>query len=305
MLKNIKHLIVIEGPTASGKTGLSISLAKHFNTCVISADSRQFYKELSIGTAKPTIEEQDGITHHFIDSHSVKDELSAAQFEKQALEILDQEFLTKDVIIMTGGSGMFIDALCYGLDPIPTSQELKAAIQQEFESNGLEPLIDELKIKDPEYYHKVDKQNPMRVIRAIEVIRLTGKPYSDQRNNIPAKRNFKIHRYVINHPREKLYDRINLRVDMMIEKGLVEEVKSVIKFRNLTSLNTVGYKELFTYFDGECSLQEAIEKIKQNTRRYAKRQITWFKRHPESKWIDPEKNVELKNQVLNDFTSKQ
>lgn len=305
MSKKIKHLIVIEGPTASGKTGLSIQLAKHFKTCVVSADSRQFYKELCIGTAKPTLQEQDGIKHHFIDSHSIHDEVTAAEFEKQALLTLKEEFSQKDIVILTGGSGMFIDALCYGLDPIPTSNDLKAAIQVEYDTNGLEPLLAELKENDLEYYNTVDTNNPMRIIRAIEVIRLTGKKYSSLRNNKKKPRDFRVHRYVINHSREKLYERINLRVDIMMKNGLLEEVKSVFDFRNLTSLNTVGYKELFEYFDGQFSLESAIEKIKQNTRRYAKRQLTWFKRHPESIWLNPEDKQGLKNLIINHFESLQ
>lgn len=284
--KKIKHLIVIEGPTASGKTGLSIELAKLFDTCVFSADSRQFYKEVHIGTAKPKKSEQQGIPHHFIDSHSLSDEVTAAQFEKEALEKLEREFETKDVVILTGGSGMFIDALCIGLDPIPSSIELRNKINEEQLNGGLEPLLNELQAKDPSYFDEVDQKNPMRVIRAIEVIRLTGKPYSDFRTAKPKPRPFMVHRFVINHSREKLYERINERVDKMIASRLLEEVKSVIQYRELASLNTVGYKELFNYIDGNWELDYAIEKIKQNTRNYAKRQITWFKKHPEAIWID-------------------
>lgn len=285
MSEKIKHLIVIEGPTASGKTSLSIALAKHFNTCVFSADSRQFYKEISIGTAKPSIVEQDGVPHFFIDSHQLTDEVTAAQFEKEALMALEREFKTKDVIILAGGSGMFIDALCIGLDPIPSSLKIKKELNREFEEKGLTPLLEELKTKDPLYYQKVDKQNAMRVIRALEVIRLTQNPYSALRKSNPKKRPFQVHRFVIDHPREQLYERINIRVDQMIAQGLVEEVKSVLQHRNLASMNTVGYKEIFNYLDGNWDFEFAVNKIKQNTRNYAKRQLTWFKRHPEAIWI--------------------
>lgn len=284
--KNIKHLIVIEGPTASGKTSLSVAIAKQLNCSILSADSRQFYTELSIGTAKPTIQEQNGIQHYFIDSHSVENEVSAAQFEKEALIQLNEIYLTNNIAILVGGSGMFIDALCIGLDPIPSSSELRNTINLELEKNGISSLLNELKEKDPVYFKEVDQQNPMRIIRAIEVIRLTNRPYSEFRIASPIKRPFKVHRFVINHSREKLYERINQRVDIMMAKGLLEEVKSVIQFRNLASLNTVGYKELFNYLDGKYKLEEAVQLIKQNSRRYAKRQITWFKRHPESIWLD-------------------
>jgi tRNA dimethylallyltransferase len=300
--KKIKHLIVIAGPTASGKTSLSVELAKRLNTCVISADSRQFYKELSVGTAKPSLEEQAGIPHFLIDSHSITEEVTAAQYEREALAILAHEFMTKDAIILTGGSGMFIDALCVGLDPIPTSTELRSEITKEFEENGLKPLLDELKQKDPAYFNTVDQYNPMRIIRAIEVIRLTGKPFSEFRKANPTKRNFQVHRFVINHPREQLYERINARVDQMMENGLLEEVKSVIQFRDLSSLNTVGYKELFNYLDGNCDLTSAVHYIKQNTRHYAKRQLTWFKRHPESIWIDFINTEEMAAKILQQFT---
>lgn len=260
-------------------------MAKKLNTCIVSADSRQFYKELSIGTAKPSLEEQDGIQHYFIDSHQLEDEVTAAQYEKEALAILEKEFNTHDYIILTGGSGMFIDALCIGLDNIPASKEMKTTITAEFEKTGLEPLLQELKLKDPEYFAEVDQHNPMRIMRAIEVIRLTKKTYSSLRQKEPQKRPFEVLRFVIDHEREKLYERINHRVDLMIEAGLLDEVKSVVDKSNLSSLNTVGYKEIFEHLKGESSLDEAIEKIKMNTRRYAKRQLTWFRRHENAKWI--------------------
>ncbi|NRA10345.1 MAG: tRNA (adenosine(37)-N6)-dimethylallyltransferase MiaA [Crocinitomicaceae bacterium] len=301
----IKHLIVISGPTASGKTSLSIAVAKHFNTSIISADSRQFYKELSIGTAKPSVEEQDGVTHYFIDSHSIKDEVTSYQFEEEAMKVLQEELESKDVVVLVGGSGMFIDALCIGLDNIPNSAEVKLQIQKELEENGLEPLLVELMESDPEYYEQVDKSNAMRIERAIEVIRLTGEKFSDLRKQKPSPRPFKVHRIVLNHDREVLYNRINLRVDLMMKAGLLEEAQSVQNQRHLSSLNTVGYKELFTYLDGHSTLEEAVEKIKQNTRRYAKRQLTWLRRHPESQWINHGAENDMLNAVINYFEKNQ
>lgn len=301
----IKQLIVISGPTASGKTSLSVALAKQFNSCVLSADSRQFYKEVSIGTAKPTEEEMEGVPHYFIDSHHLEDEVSAALFERQALTLLDELFQQLDLIILTGGSGMFVDALCNGLDDIPTSRALRDELQKEADSGGLENLLKELKEKDPIYFAQVDRKNPVRVIRAIEVIRLTNRPYSELRKSQPKKRSFGVQRFVIEHDREILYDRINRRVDIMMENGLLEEVKSVLPFRHLSSMNTVGYKELFDHFDGNTTLEEAINTIKQNSRRYAKRQITWLRRNPEAQWIPFSETEIMVEQILNHLREKQ
>lgn len=299
-----KQLIVIEGPTASGKTGVSVELAQQLKTVILSADSRQFYKEIAIGTAKPTKEEQQGVKHYFIDSHSLKDEVTSAQFEKEALQVLEKEFENHEKIILVGGSGMFIDALCVGLDKIPSSKKVREQIQQEFEKNGLSPLLSELKEKDEEYFNQVDQQNPMRIIRAIEAIRISGKKYSELRQDKPSPRPFEVIRFVLNHPREILYDRINQRVDIMIEEGLIAEAQNVQHYRNLSSLNTVGYKELFDYFDGNISQNRAIELIKQNSRRYAKRQITWFKRHPEAIWIDYSSVDQVVRKILTDLNSQ-
>jgi len=293
-----KTLIVIEGPTASGKTGISIELAKHFNTCILSADSRQFYKEMSIGTAKPSIEEQSDVPHFFIDSHSVTEEVTASNFEEQSLVLLKEKFQTNDFVILVGGSGMFIDALCLGLDDIPSSLELKKQIQKEYDDDGLSPLLEELKIGDIDYYNSVDKNNPMRIQRAIEVIRLTGKTYSEQRVRKPLERPFNIVRFVLNHDRKVLYERINERVDSMMENGLIDEVKSLEQYRKLTSLNTVGYKEIFEFLDGNISEEEAIENLKRNTRRYAKRQLTWFRRHDDAHWIDYTEKEQVCNEII-------
>lgn len=212
-------------------------------------------------------------------------EVTAAQYEQEALQLLEKEFKDKDVVVLVGGSGMFVDALCVGLDKIPTDPKIKMDIQQEYDTNGLIPLLQELKKKDPDYFEQVDRNNAPRIMRAIEVIRLTNKKYSELRKGTKKERPFQVHRFVLEHPREVLYNRINMRVDIMMETGLETEAKSVLKYRHLTSMNTVGYKELFAYFDGTTDKETAIVQIKQNSRRYAKRQLTWLRRHPESHWI--------------------
>jgi tRNA dimethylallyltransferase len=294
----MQQLIVIEGPTASGKTSLAVALAKKLNTVVLSADSRQFYKELSIGTAKPTLEEMEGIPHYFIDSHNISTPVSASQFEAEALELILGELARYEKLILVGGSGMFIDALCLGLDPIPTDPAIQNTLRKELEETGMEPLLKELEETDPEFYQQVDKQNPMRILRALEVIRFTKIPFSTWRKNERPKRPFEVIRFVINHPREILYERINRRVDQMIEAGLIEEVKRVTEYRNLTALQTVGYKEVFDYLDGETDLETCISKIKQHTRNYAKRQLTWFKKHPDTIWLDAKPTDELCLEIL-------
>lgn len=294
----MQQLIVIEGPTASGKTSLAVTLAKKLNTVVLSADSRQFYKELSIGTAKPTPNEMEGVPHYFIDSHPVSTPVSAAQFEAEAMELIQGELAHYEKLVLVGGSGMFIDALCLGLDPIPTDRAVQDTLRKELERTGMEPLLKELEDTDPEFYNQVDKQNPMRILRALEVIRSTKIPFSTWRKNVLPKRPFEVVRFVINHPREVLYERINLRVDGMIEAGLIEEVKSVSEYRNLTALQTVGYKEVFDYLDGKTDLSTCISKIKQHTRNYAKRQLTWFRKHPDTIWLDAKPTDELCMEIL-------
>lgn len=294
----MQQLIVIEGPTASGKTALAVSLAKALNTVVLSADSRQFYKELSIGTAKPAPEEMQGIRHYFVDSHPVSEPVTAAQFEAEAMNLIQNELAHLPQVILVGGSGLFIDALCIGLDPIPTDPELQLKLRKELEENGLELLLTELKEKDPDFFEQVDTQNPVRILRALEVIRLTGKTFSSWRKKETPERPFKVLRFVIDHPREILYDRINKRVDLMIEAGLINEVRSVENYRHLTALQTVGYKEVFDYFEGKYTLDICIDKIKQHTRNYAKRQITWFKRHPESIWLKATNTSEMCRDIL-------
>lgn len=245
--------------------------------------------------------EQDGVKHYFIDSHSVEYEVTSSRFEHEALAVLKTEFIDNDIVVLVGGSGMFIDALCMGLDNIPSSIEMRREIQDEVDLKGITPLIEELKNSDPEYFAQVDTQNTMRIQRAIEVIRLTGEKYSKLRKKEPVPRPFKVHRIVIDHNRETLYERINLRVDLMMKAGLLKEVESVKDKRHFSSLNAVGYKELFDYLDGHSTLDEAVEKIKQNSRRYAKRQLTWFRRHPDAQWIKFGIEKDMLNAVLNYF----
>lgn len=273
-------------------------MAKHFSTVILSADSRQFYKETAIGTAKPSLEEQDGVKHYFIDSHSIEEPLTAADFEKEALAVLENEFQKHDVIILVGGSGMFISALCDGLDEIPNDVVLRDKLTQEVQEKGLDFLLEELKEKDLTYYEQVDKSNTVRVIRAIEAIRLSGQKYSEMRLKSVKKRKFECIRFVIDLPRETLYERINKRVDLMFEAGLLDEVKALVPHQHLQSLNTVGYKELFSYFKGEISLEEAKDLIKQNSRRYAKRQLTWFRRDKKATWLKTQTIQEQVKEVL-------
>lgn len=290
-----KKLIVIEGPTASGKTALGVELAKYFNTVIISADSRQFYKELEIGTAKPTLEEQQGIKHYFIDSHLLEDEVSSGRYANEVDELLKDLFLVHDIVLMVGGSGMFIDAVCIGLDQIPSSQVIRSNLNKEFEEKGIEPLLIELRKKDVTFFENVDKSNPVRIIRALEAIRSSGKTMTELRTQTVKKHNFEIQRFVINHPRKHLYERINSRVDQMIKNGLLDEVKSVYNRKGINTLKTVGYSEMFSFLDGEITIERAVELIKQNTRRYAKRQLTWFRRHDDAIWLD---SIDLEGMVL-------
>lgn len=253
---------------------------------MFSADSRQFYQEMSIGTAKPSSDEMQGVKHYFIDSHSIHNEISAAKFVSLATPLLLSEFEKHDTIILTGGSGMFIDALCFGLDETPHSVELRDELTEYVNKNGTSDFLNEIEETDPEFYQELDKMNPVRIIRAIEVMRLSGKKFSELRKKTIKKQPFSIHYFVINHDRKVLYDRINKRVEMMMKEGLEDEVKSLEPFKSLTSLKTVGYSELFSYFEGKLSKDEAIEMIKQNSRRYAKRQLTWFRRNKTAIWVN-------------------
>lgn len=293
-----KRLIIVQGPTASGKTSLAIALAKHFQTEIISGDSRQFYKEISIGTAKPTTTELNEIKHHLIDSHSITSELTAASYSIEARKILNKLFESKNEVVLVGGSGMFIDALTFGLDEIDTSSEIKLELEKRLESEGLEALVKDVERLDPEFAAVVDKKNPVRIVRALEVIYSSGQKYSAQRKGFKNDLDCEIVRFSIQWEREKLYERINQRVENMLSEGLLDEVKSVFQYRNLKSLNTVGYKELFDYFDGRMTLEEAIEKIKQHSRNYAKRQETWLKRYNDLWRLNPISSESLLLQAL-------
>ena len=281
-----KHLIVIAGPTASGKTATAIKVAKAFGTVIISADSRQFYKELSIGTAAPTDGELNEVKHYFVHNLSIEQSYDVADYEQDVLCLLNELFKQHDVVVMTGGSGLFIDAVCNGLDLIPDiSSETREKVNEIYEKGGLAALQSEVEKVDPEYFKTVDRQNPRRLQRAIEVFLQTGKPYSTFRKNKHVDRDFNIIKTALLWDRDELIKRINKRVDNMMESGLLDEVKSVYDKRHLNSLNTVGYKELFEYLDGDTSLEQAVEQIKINTRQYAKRQMTWLRKNNDYHWF--------------------
>lgn len=287
-----KTLIVVVGPTAIGKTALGIQLATHFNTEIISADSRQFFKEMTIGTAVPDTEELAAAKHHCIQHISIHQKYSVGDFEKEALSIASQIFKKQDYAIMVGGSGLYVDAVCNGLDVFPeVTTAVKTEVGEIFKKQGLEPLVSILKEKDPVYYEKVSLQNPQRVIRAVEVCLSSGKPFSSFLNKEKGNRPFNIIKLGINADRQIIYDRINLRVDLMMQHGLLEEAKSVFSQKHLNALNTVGYKELFRYFEGEWDLDFAVAEIKKNTRRFAKRQLTWYRKDEAVKWFDYQANV--------------
>lgn len=297
----MKQLIVIVGPTAIGKTSLSIELANYFHTEIISADSRQFYKEMEIGTAKPSMEELSQAPHHFINFLSIHDHYTAGKFEKDAIAKIENLFQVHDTLIMVGGSGLYVDAVCKGIDNIPSNEKVRQILNQELIDRGLEALQNELKEKDPNHYTVCNIKNPQRVIRALEVCRITGKPYSLFRNNVAKKRNFNIIKIGLNKEREIVYNRINERVNIMVEKGLFEEIKTLYSHKDLNSLKTVGYNELFKYIDKEIdSLDTAIELIKKNTRNFAKRQLTWFKKDETTQWFDPDE----KNEIITYLQSK-
>ena len=284
-----KYLIVVAGPTAIGKTTFSIKLAKHYKTEILSADSRQFYSEMRIGTAYPEPEELAAVKHHFIGNLSIKDEYNVARYEAEALALLDELFLKHDVVILSGGSGLYIDAICKGIDELPDHDPgLRQKLKEELEQKGIEVFGEKLKELDPEYYEVVDLNNPNRLLRALEVCLQTGETYTSLRKNTSKSRSFNIIRIALNTERELLFQRISERVDKMMEKGLSAEAGSLLPFRERNALNTVGYKELFAYFDGDVSLERAVENIKTNTRRYAKRQLSWLKRDEEIHWFEPD-----------------
>jgi tRNA dimethylallyltransferase len=285
-----KYLILIVGPTAVGKTDLCVSLARQFKTEIISCDSRQFYKELNIGTAKPAASEMKGIPHHFVDSHHISDYYSAGDFERDSQRLLKELFKKHDAVIMTGGSGLFIKAITHGLDDMPEAPvEIREELMKRLRKEGLGPLQQLLLQLDPEYYELVDIQNSQRVVRALEVCLGTGKTFTSFQLNKTVERDYEIIKIGLERPREELYARINQRMDEMLEAGLVEEARTLIEFRYHNALRTVGYKEIFAYFDGEYGYEEMVELLKRNSRRYAKKQLTWFRNQDVFEWFDPGK----------------
>ncbi len=280
-------LIVVVGPTAIGKTALAIKIANAFKTEIISADSRQFFKEMNIGTAVPSSEELAAAKHYFIQHKSIFEDYNVGNFEVEAIEKLNEIFAKNKAAIMVGGSGLYVDAVVKGLDYFPeVSSEIREKLNADLENNGLEFLQNELKIADPIYFEKVDIENPHRIIRALEIYRGTGKPYSSYLNKEKAQRNFNIKFIGLKADREIIYNRINQRVDQMISEGLLEEAKNLFKHKELNALQTVGYRELFNHFEGEFTLEQAVEEIKKNTRRFAKRQLTWFRKNEEIDWFE-------------------
>ena len=295
-----KTLIVITGPTAVGKTTLCMDIAKHFGIPIINADSRQIYRELKIGTARPTDEQTQAVRHYFVGTLSLDDYYSASLFEQQVLQLLDQLFQASDYALLTGGSMMYIDAVCDGIDDIPTiDDETRRLMKQRLADEGLEALCEELRRLDPEYYEIVDRQNPRRVVHALEICTMTGKTYTSFRRRERRQRPFSIVKIALNRPREELYERINCRVDQMMSDGLLEEAHALYPRRELNALNTVGYKELFDYLDGRWPLEEAVERIKGNTRRYARKQLTWYKKDEQIRWFHPDDKESIIDYITN------
>ncbi|MBQ8673829.1 MAG: tRNA (adenosine(37)-N6)-dimethylallyltransferase MiaA [Bacteroides sp.] len=290
----MKTLLVLIGPTGVGKTELSLRIAERHATCIVSADSRQLYADLKIGTAAPTADQLARVEHHFVGTLQLTDYYSAAQYEAEAMSTLERLFKQHDVVVLTGGSMMYVDAACKGIDDIPTvDSETRASIMQKYQEEGLEQLTAELKLLDPEYYRVVDLKNPKRVMHALEICYMTGRTYTSFRTQTKKERPFRIVKLGLTRPREELYERINRRVLQMMDEGLLEEARAMLPYRHLNSLNTVGYKELFHYFDGEWTLDFAIEKIQQNSRIYSRKQMTWFKRNEEIHWFHPDEEERI------------
>lgn len=290
MTKNpSKRLVVITGPTSVGKTGLAIDVARHFRTEILSADARQFYRELTIGTAKPSPEELSMVQHHLVGHLSVFDYYNVSMFEQQALSVLDGLFVDHDLVVVAGGSGLYMDTLCRGIDKLPEADpDVRKLVRGFFQEEGLSGIRNRLRVVDPVYYAKVDPANPNRIMRGLEVFLQTGKPYSDMLHATTTPRPFRVTRIVLNRDRGELFDRINKRVGGMIHDGLIEEALALFRYQHLNALKTVGYKELYAWLSNQYSLQTAIDKIKTNTRRYARRQITWFKRYQDALWFHPD-----------------
>ncbi|MGM9758885.1 MAG: tRNA (adenosine(37)-N6)-dimethylallyltransferase MiaA [Parabacteroides sp.] len=299
----MKHsLVILLGPTGVGKTELSLRLAEFLHSPVISADSRQLYQEIPIGTAAPTAEQQARVPHYLVGTLALTDYYSASRFEEEVLALTESLFPSHPNLLMTGGSMMYIDAVSKGIDDIPTvTPEIRQAVYQQFESEGLSPLLEELRVADPQHYEEVDRNNYKRVLHAVEICRMTGRPYSSFRTHRAKARPFHIVKIGLTRDREELYDRINRRVDQMMADGLLEEARRVYPHRALNSLNTVGFKELFQYFDGVWTLEQAVEKIKRNSRVYARKQMTWFKRDPEIHWFHPEAEQEIFDLLRNEL----
>lgn len=286
---SIKRLLMIVGPTGSGKTDLSIRLARHYGAPILSTDSRQVYSGMPVGTAQPSAGQLAAAEHHFIASHGIDEELSCGEYEVQALACLGELFARHDAVIAVGGSGLYVRALCEGMDDLPKADEaLRRELAERLEREGLEALVAQLGELDPAYYATVDRSNPARVMRALEVCLRTGRPYSAQRTGTRRERPFRIIKIGVDLPREELYVRIDARVDGMLADGLEAEARALYPFRHLNALQTVGYRELFAFFDGTITREEAVELIKRNSRRYAKRQLTWFRRDPAVQWFHPE-----------------
>jgi tRNA dimethylallyltransferase len=294
-----KTLIVITGPTAVGKTDLCLDIAKYFGIPIINADSRQIYREIKIGTAAPTEEQLQQVRHYFVGTQALTDYYSASIYEQEVMSLLGTQFQTSDYALLSGGSMMYIDAVCNGIDDIPTvDDETRNTLKKRLADEGLESLCEQLRILDPEHYEVVDRKNPRRVVHALEICLMTGKTYSSFRTNERKERPFRIIKIGLNRDREIIYDRINRRVDLMMLQGFLDEARSVYHLRHLNALNTVGYKELFTYLDGTWSLDEAVERIKGNTRRYARKQLTWYKKDPLVTWFSPDDKQLILNHII-------
>lgn len=303
-MSNKKHLIVIVGPTAIGKTSMAIEVAKYFNTEILSSDSRQFYKEMNIGTAVPSKEELSAVKHHFIQHLSVHQAYSVGEFERDAIALINEFFKTHDALVMVGGSGLYEKAVTQGLDEFPeVDPGIRKQLNDELDLTGLTELQEELKVADPSYYQEIDIENPHRIIRALEIIRGTGKPFSSFLSKNTKKRDFETIKIGLTLERSKIYDRINRRVDIMMEDGLLDEVKDLYDLRGLNALNTVGYSELFNYLDEVWELDFAVAEIKKNTRRFAKRQLAWYRKDEHLTWFNPKEKKEVIEFIENQINS--